>query len=93
MPTEERRRRRFPLNLPSSIQLAGIEIKTIIDDTFIERQNEAGHAYYDKQIIVIDTSIAKDSYMQTYFHEVIHYIFFIMGRDDRKYFSPMETAS
>jgi hypothetical protein len=70
------------IKLPKTIQLAGINIETVIDKTLISREGLAGRAIYSDQKIIIDTSIAEDSYLQSYCHEVVHYIFFILGKDN-----------
>lgn len=46
----------------------------------MDKERKAGCALYDKQEIVIDMDILEDDSMkQTYLHELLHYILFILG--------------
>ena len=68
--------------IPTSFKLAGIEVKVEKSDTLIKEKGIIGESIYTEQKIIIDTShTPKESYEQTMYHELIHWIFFIMGED------------
>ena len=73
------------IKIPSSIELGGLTIKTIIDDTMIRDRNRVGEANYSKQLIALDSSMTPDETLhQAYIHELLHWIFFILNEDELK---------
>jgi len=69
--------------IPSRITLAGIPIDIVLDDTFAAKQNCAGQSCYQSQTIHLDSKLTPaDSRNQTFWHEVTHWIFYIMGEDE-----------
>jgi hypothetical protein len=66
-----------------TFDLAGITITTHLDSTMFTTRKIGGEAQYLNQAIVIDpTAHPIESVTQTYYHEKIHYILFIMNRHD-----------
>ena len=69
--------------IPMSIELAGITIKTIDQPGMLKSLGVIGGVNYNEQVIMIDiASASKDTIMQVYVHEVIHFILFIMGKEE-----------
>lgn len=69
--------------IKKSFELAGITITTELDRGLFTERRIGGEAQYLNQKIVIDpTAHPLDSVTQTYYHEKVHYILFIMNRHD-----------
>lgn len=68
------------MDIPKSINLAGLQIKTAHSAITIDNKRAAGCADYDKELIVIDKNVfPKNLTNQTYIHEVLHWILFILN--------------
>ena len=74
--------------VPEEITIAGMTIKTVVDNTLKEKQKALGKADYASQTIFLDLEHqTKQSAEQTYIHEMIHFIFhylYLKERDDEK---------
>lgn len=69
--------------IPRKIQLAGINIDVVIDRTLYKDRKIVAEAQYPPQRIVIDPSIqTNDSVEQNYYHELVHWILYIMSEDE-----------
>jgi hypothetical protein len=68
--------------LPKQIQIAGVVVSIILDPTLIDTQKIAGEAIYSEQKIVLDPTVPRDLLWQHFWHEVMHWIMYIMGEDD-----------
>lgn len=74
------------LNIPAQVEIAGLIIKTVLmgdEDNWTEK-NCIGKAEYQTQSIVIDVTRVKetDTLEQIYYHELLHWLFHIMGEED-----------
>lgn len=69
--------------IPSSFWLGGLKISVELDDTLIRSKSVIGEARYNKQQIVLDPSMAPLQMLeQCYYHELVHWIFYMMGEDE-----------
>ena len=72
------------LNIPSQVEIAGITIKTVLmgENDEWEEKGCVGKADYKNQTIIIDTTLVKEGMLeQIYYHELLHWIFYIMGEE------------
>jgi hypothetical protein len=68
--------------IPKSFQLAGITVNVVQEDNLVDTKKCIGEARYSKQEIAIDTKSAPiDLTIQSYYHELIHWFFYILGED------------
>lgn len=67
------------MELPNKVTIAGIEIEVVPKHDLL---NAIGMVDYENQKIYIDSDVGGDIMMQTYFHELIHYIFYVLGREE-----------
>jgi hypothetical protein len=71
------------LNLPSSFMIAGIPVKVYLDPKLFEREGCIGKTNYAEQSITLDPTLTyAETIEQTFLHEVCHWIFHIIGRED-----------
>jgi hypothetical protein len=68
------------MNLPKKIEIAGITVNIILDGKLSEKEGALGVADYESQTITICPDTGDDIMNQTYVHEIVHYILYIMGR-------------
>jgi hypothetical protein len=69
--------------IPKQLDLAGITITIQPDDKLIENKKCIGEASYNSQKIIIDASATpSDIFEQAYFHELVHWIFYVMNEDE-----------
>ena len=70
------------MNIPTRLELGGISITVEVDTTMHQRLHMIGEAQYGTQKIVIDPSVAPaETTEQAFWHELIHWILFIMNED------------
>lgn len=68
--------------IPKSIKLAGFTINIILSDFLYARNKVVAEAVYGKHEIVIDTTmLTPDGMRQAYYHELIHWIFYILNEE------------
>jgi len=68
--------------IPKKIMLAGMTIEVIFDKTLWATKRVVAEARYNEQLIVIDpTVLTREGIIQTYYHELLHHIFFILNED------------
>ena len=73
------------MKIPKKVTLAGIDINVVIDTHNEELRGNSGAACYRSQQIILDgTSYKEQSVEQAYFHELVHWILFIMNEDELK---------
>lgn len=71
------------MNIPQQFQLAGITIDVNLDDTYIKENSRIGEANYFAQQITIDpTTPKKEMSEQAFYHELVHWILYIMNEDE-----------
>ncbi len=71
------------MKIPERISIAGITIKTVYDNNLIIEHGKIAEANFGEQIIkVAKNAVQKDNAMQAYVHEVVHFILFIMGKEE-----------
>ena len=71
------------LNIPRHIELGGIVVTVELDATLHRDKGMIGEARYSEQKIVVDPNVAaEDTTEQAYWHELIHWILFIMNEDE-----------
>ncbi len=70
-------------DFPKSFQLGGMTIKVKIDPTLRTTCNALGMAQYDRAQMLLDVGeYPEDVQWITFYHELMHFIFHTMGRDD-----------
>ncbi len=70
------------MTIPRQIELAGIVITVEFDPTLLQKKGMIGEARYAEQKIFIDPTVAgRDTTEEAYFHELVHFILFIMNED------------
>lgn len=71
------------MRIPKSITVAGIKIDVVFDNTLIDKQGTIGKCIYAEQKIILDPSkTPEETLEQAFIHEVVHWIFFIMGETE-----------
>ena len=71
------------LNIPSQIELGGIVVTVELDTTLHQRKGMIGEARYAEQKIIIDPTVAApETTEQAYFHELCHWILFVMNENE-----------
>jgi predicted SprT family Zn-dependent metalloprotease len=69
--------------IPHNITIAGIDIKVELDNKLMMEKGIVGCAVYEQQKIIIDPTIdGLDVLQQTFIHEVVHYILYVMGKQE-----------
>lgn len=68
--------------IPQRFDLAGLTIEVVREDGLVASKKIIGEARYSRQQIAIDTNAApEDLTVQSYYHEVVHWLFYILGED------------
>lgn len=71
------------LNIPKKFNLGGLTIDVELVDYLVKTKGAIGEAKYSEQKILIDTTAApEESTEQSFYHELIHYILYVMNKDD-----------
>ena len=69
--------------IPKEFNLCGITITTEVADGLVDEHKVIGCASYTTQSILIDTKAApKETLEQSFVHELVHWILFIMNREE-----------
>lgn len=69
--------------IPKQIQLAGFTIKIeLVDDLYKKKQRIAEADYANHRIVIDRTMIPIAGMRQSYYHELMHYVFFILNEDE-----------
>lgn len=69
--------------IPVKINLAGLSIETVYNDNMIRDHKMIGESIYHLQQIVMDAGATPDQTTeQSYIHEVVHWILFVMNEYD-----------
>jgi hypothetical protein len=75
------------LIIPQKITLAGMPITTVFLKGTIEKYGGIAAADYGKQQIVVEDGgnvLAPEAIQQAYIHEALHWLFYIMGKEDMR---------
>lgn len=71
------------MNIPKSVELAGITVNTIVNNELVELKKIIGEAQYAQQQIMLDCKAApREITEQAFFHELVHWIFYMMNEDE-----------
>ena len=71
------------MNIPEFTWLMGMKITTEFDGTLCARKQLIGEADYRQQKIVLDDSVCTQEILeQSYIHELVHWILFLMNRQE-----------
>lgn len=69
--------------IPTSFWLGGLKIDVVYDNTMVKTKQVIGEARYAYQQILLDPSVApKQTVEQSFFHEMVHWIFYVMGEEE-----------
>ena len=70
------------MRIPKSFKLGGITVTVEADNEMIARKKVIGEARYNSQMITMDMEgAAREITEQSFLHELVHWIFYIMGED------------
>jgi hypothetical protein len=73
------------MRLPKYVTIAGIDIEIVQDDELFENNKCLGRACYQSQQIRIASGVVpEDTVMQVFYHELLHWIFYIHGDTKRQ---------
>lgn len=68
--------------IPKSVKLAGMTIRVVFDKQLHKNKGIVAEARYTEQLIVIDSSVlTEEGMIQSYYHELMHHIFFILNEE------------
>ena len=68
---------------PNRFTIAGIPFRVILDPKLFEREGCIGKVSYAEQSITVDPTLAaKETTEVAYWHEIVHLIFHVIGRED-----------
>ena len=71
--------------IPATFEMGGLTIRVVEDATLFKTKKAVGSSRYDRQLIVLDPGITeKEMLEQLFFHELIHWILFMMGDDEKQ---------
>lgn len=75
------------VRIPQSFYLFGQKIAVAYVDTLLESDDSTGMSLYRKNVIQLQKNNAgvtrpQSQIESTFFHELVHYVFFMMGKDD-----------
>lgn len=73
--------------IPSSFYLFGQKITVEFVDTLIDNEDSTGLSVYRKNVIQLQrnnqgVTRPQTQIESTFFHELMHYVFFMLGKDD-----------
>lgn len=69
--------------IPKSFKLGGLEIKVNIDNEMVHRKKVIGECRYSEQSITMDITAGHEELTeQSFYHELIHWILYMMSRDE-----------
>ncbi|MDD2364538.1 MAG: hypothetical protein PHN84_00090 [Desulfuromonadaceae bacterium] len=69
--------------IPTSFWLGGLKIDVVYDNTMVKTKQVIGEARYAYQQILLDPSVAPmQTVEQSFFHEMVHWIFYVMGEEE-----------
>lgn len=73
------------ISIPKSFKLAGLTIAVILDPDLYKNRKVAGEARYLEQKIILDTKVLSPELLeQNFYHELVHWIFYILNEDDMR---------
>ncbi len=74
------------MKIPKRIQIAGKTIDIVIDPKYCNEEKIYGREVYDRNKIYLDdpvvSGISKEKQEQTFIHEILHYIYDVLGKND-----------
>jgi hypothetical protein len=69
--------------IPKEFNLAGLKIKVELNPNLYQERKIVGEARYPSQTISLDSTVLeKESAQQNFYHELIHWIFYILNEDE-----------
>lgn len=69
--------------IPKKINLAGVDVEIELYPGLMEEIGAVGCTMYEQQKILIDPTVdGHDILQQTFVHELVHFILYVMGRQD-----------
>lgn len=72
------------MELPKQVTIAGIDVEIVLNNNLIKSEKLVGSVDYEEQKIYLDPNVGDDILLQTYFHELIHYILYVMGKHEMR---------
>lgn len=73
--------RRSNLRIPNKLSLAGIDIKVKYVENMITEEERVGRTDFEGQVISLASNVrGTDVQMQTFIHELVHYILYVQGK-------------
>jgi hypothetical protein len=70
------------MRIPKKIHLAGMTIDVILTDKLYSAKRVIAEAIYPEQKIMLDTTmLSYEGMCQSYCHELLHFIFYILNED------------
>lgn len=71
------------MNIPERFKLAGLTVEIKNDESLVKDKGYIGEARYHEQSILLDKQAAPcDSVEQAYHHELVHWILYVMNKDE-----------
>jgi hypothetical protein len=68
------------MKIPSSINLFGLKIHTLYDNKLMQNKGFIGEAQYNTCTIALDKTMTVSRFVeQSYIHELVHWVFFVLG--------------
>jgi predicted SprT family Zn-dependent metalloprotease len=68
--------------IPKSFHLAGLKITVKLDLNLYRDHKVVGEARYPQQQIILDSRVLSEDFMeQNFFHELVHWIFYILNEE------------
>ena len=68
--------------IPTTFKLGGIEVSVVKNDALISDHGFIGLCHYTEQQIVFDPSVSPDIAEQSFIHELVHWILYVMGEEE-----------
>lgn len=69
--------------IPDFFWLGGLKIEVTYDENLYKNRKVVGEARYPSQSIILDTAVMeKQSNEQNFFHELVHWILYMMNEDE-----------
>jgi predicted SprT family Zn-dependent metalloprotease len=71
------------VDIPKTFELGGLTINVVFDETLFEKTQHVGKAKYADQTITMDPTVTdREMLEQLFLHELVHWILFMMQKDD-----------
>ena len=70
------------LKIPKKFNICGREIKVIINKNLLKKENLLGKCIFDLNEIHIADSLVGDVLIETFYHEYLHWIFYMLDEEE-----------